>query len=188
LSADRLGDAVAWAVELHGDQTRKGTTIPYVSHLLAVAGLVLEGGGDEVEVIAAVLHDLLEDTAATAEDITARFGSEVTEIVEACTDTTESPKPPWRSRKEAYLAHLADPEAPRGALRVSAADKLHNARSIVAELKSEGDGLWAKFTAGPEEQLWYYQAVTKILTERLPGPLTRELASVVDELERAIIK
>jgi (p)ppGpp synthase/HD superfamily hydrolase len=183
----RFGDAVSWAIELHGDQVRKGTAIPYVSHLLAVAALVLEAGGSEDEAIAAVLHDTLEDTHATAGDIEERFGSEVAQIVVACTDTTESPKPPWRPRKEGYLRHLADPTATTSALLVSAADKLHNARSILAELRRDGDRLWAKFNAGPDDQLWYYRSLVDILSRRLPGPLTDELASVVADLERAII-
>jgi (p)ppGpp synthase/HD superfamily hydrolase len=187
LSAERFGDAVRWAIELHGDQVRKGTAVPYVSHLLAVAALVLEGGGSEDEAIAAVLHDALEDTDATAGDIEERFGSDVAQMVVACTDTTESPKPPWRPRKEAYVRHLADATTTDGALRVAAADKLHNARSILADLRREGDQLWTKFNAGPDEQLWYYRSLVDILSRRLPGPLTDELASVVGELERAII-
>ena len=186
LSAERFGNAVRWAIELHGDQLRKGTAVPYVSHLLAVAALVLEGGGSEDEAIAAVLHDTLEDTDATARDIEDRFGSEVAQIVLACTDTTESPKPPWRPRKEAYVRHLAEPTTTNGALRVAAADKLHNARSILADLRREGDHLWTRFNAGPDDQLWYYRSLVDILSRRLPGPLTDELARVVADLERAI--
>jgi (p)ppGpp synthase/HD superfamily hydrolase len=186
LLSPRFAEAVAWAIELHGDQVRKGTPIPYVSHLLAVAALVLEGGGSEDEAIAAVLHDTLEDTDATARDIEERFGRDVAQIVLACTDTTESPKPPWRPRKEAYLRHLAEEATTDGALLVAAADKLHNARSILADLRRDGDQLWTRFNAGPEDQLWYYRSLVDILSRRLPGPLTDELARVVTDLERAI--
>lgn len=180
--SERFGDAVTWAAELHGDQVRKGTAIPYLSHLLAVASLVFEAGGTEDQAIAAVLHDSLEDTDATAADVERRFGAEVASIVVACSDTTVRPKPPWRERKAAYLAHLEDPATPVEVLRVSAADKLHNARSILADLRSVGDATWDRFNEGVDGQLWYYGRLTEILGRRLPGRLTDELARVVADI------
>jgi (p)ppGpp synthase/HD superfamily hydrolase len=188
LLSARFADALAWAAELHCDQTRKGTAIPYISHLLAVTALVLEHGADEDEAIAALLHDAVEDQGGvpTLAEIRRRFGDRVADIVDVVSDTDVVPKPPWRERKEGYLHHLADPTTPTSALLVSAADKLHNARSILTDLQAEGDQIWSRFNAGPEEQLWYYRSLVDILSSRLPGPLTDELASVVGELEHAI--
>lgn len=159
----------------HGGQTRKGTDIPYVSHLLAVASLVLEAGGDEDMAIAGLLHDTIEDTAVTAEDITSRFGPRVASIVEGCTDTDETPKPPWRPRKERYLAHLRSPETPAEVLVVSRADKLHNARTMLLDHRALGDAFWSRFNAGVEDQRWYLSSLVDVFTERLPGPMTDEL-------------
>ncbi|MEA2826782.1 MAG: hypothetical protein QOG43_1221 [Actinomycetota bacterium] len=185
-NAGRFSDAVAWAAEVHGDQLRKGTHIPYLSHLLAVSSLVLEAGGSEEDAIAALLHDAIEDTDATAADIEERFGPRVAAIVVACSDTTESPKPPWRERKEAYQAHLADPATPTEVLRVSAADKLHNARSILSDYRDIGDELWTRFNAGVDGQLWNYGCLADILGRRLPGPLTDELARTVSALRSEV--
>ena len=166
----------------HGDQTRKGGAIPYVSHLLGVTSLVLEAGGDEDMAIAGLLHDTIEDTAATAAEIENRFGRRVAMIVMGCTDTDEHPKPPWRPRKERYLAHLGSPDTPADVLTVSRADKLHNARTMLLDFRSKGDGFWAPFNAGVEEQLWYLSSLVDIFTDRLPGPMTDELRRVCDEL------
>src|ERR1035438_9577292 len=125
----RMADAVEFAVRAHGDQVRKGTTIPYVSHLLGVAALVLEGGGDEDLAIAGLLHDVLEDTSATAAKVEEAFGPRVAAVVEGCSDTQEKPKPPALERKQLYLEHLEQEDA--DPLPVSLADKLHNARSLL---------------------------------------------------------
>ena len=188
LLGPRFSQALGWAAELHRDQTRKGTTVPYVSHLLAVTALVLEHGADEDEAIAALLHDAVEDQggASTLAEIRRRFGDRVAGIVAAVSDTDMVPKPPWRERKEGYLHHLADATTTTSALLVSAADKLHNARSILTDLTADGDQIWTRFNAGPDEQLWYYHSLVDILSSRLPGELTDELARVVAELERAI--
>jgi (p)ppGpp synthase/HD superfamily hydrolase len=178
----RFADAVSFAIRAHGAQTRKGGDIPYVSHVLAVASLVLEAGGDEDMAIAGLLHDTIEDTAATAAEIEDRFGRRVAMIVVGCTDTDEHPKPPWRPRKERYLAHLRSPDTPADVLTVSRADKLHNARCMLLDFRSKGDGFWARFNAGVEEQLWYLSSLVDIFTERLPGPMTDELRRVRDEL------
>ena len=180
----RFEDALAYASRLHADQVRKQTDIPYVSHLLAVCALVLEDGGDEDEAIAALLHDAVEDQggALTLAEIRRRFGERVADIVDGCSDTDEMPKPPWRRRKEAYLAHLADPATPESVLRVSCADKLHNARSVLAERHVLGDIVWDRFNAPKDEQLWYYRAIVEVMRTRFPGRLTDELGDVVQRL------
>ena len=170
----------------HGDQTRKGGDIPYVSHLLGVASLVLEAGGDEDMAIAGLLHDTVEDTATTAADIGDRFGRRVAMIVVGCTDTDEHPKPPWRPRKERYIAHLLAPSTPRDVLAVSLADKLHNARSLLTDYRHLGEEVARRFNAGPEDQLWYFQTLAGIFQARIPGPLATELRLTVDNLREQI--
>jgi (p)ppGpp synthase/HD superfamily hydrolase len=179
--AERFDRALLYASRLHRDQTRKGTGIPYITHLLAVASIVGENGGTEDEVISALLHDAPEDQGgeATLEDIRARFGDEVAEIVDGCTDTYEYPKPPWRERKERYLAHLAS--APDSVRLVSSADKLHNARAVLSDYRELGEDLWARFNGGKEGTLWYYRAIVDAV--RGDGPVIEELDRVVTELE-----
>jgi (p)ppGpp synthase/HD superfamily hydrolase len=180
----RFADAIAFATAVHRDQVRKQTTIPYVSHLLAVASLVLDQGGDEAEAIAALLHDTLEDhpDKTSAEDIQARFGRKVSDIVVACSDATSHPKPPWQARKDAYLAHLETAGA--DVLRVSLADKLHNARAIVADLRVAGPAVWDRFGAGRDQQLWYYRSLLDVFRRRADSPLVTELEVAVAEMER----
>ena len=178
----RFVDAVAFAIKAHGDQSRKGGTVPYVAHLLGVASLVLEAGGDEEMAIAGLLHDTIEDTDTSAEEIAAAFGRRVATIVEGCTDTDVMPKPPWRARKERYIARLRAPETSTDVLVVSRADKLHNARSLLQDYRNIGDELWSRFNEGPEQQLWYYRTLTDIFTQRIPGAMTDELRRVVDDL------
>jgi hypothetical protein len=155
----RFQDALGYAAGLHAEQTRKGTKVPYVSHLLAVSALVLEAGGDEDEAIAALLHDAIEDQGGdrTREAIRQRFGERVTRIVDGCTDTDLIPKPPWRERKEQYVAHVR--HAPPDVRRVSVADKLHNARTILADLRREGPSTFDRFKGGRDGTLWYYRAL-----------------------------
>ena len=179
--SSRFVDALAFAIEAHGDQTRKGGTVPYVAHLLGVASLVLEAEGDEEMAIAGLLHDTVEDTGTTVEQITAAFGPRVATIVEGCTDTDVMPKPPWRGRKERYIAHLGAPTTSTDVLVVSRADKLHNARSMLQDYRDIGDRLWSRFKEGPEQQLWYYRTLTDIYAARIPGAMTDELRRVVDE-------
>ena len=179
----RLSDAAAVAFCIHAGQLRKGTATPYVSHLLAVAAIVLEHDGNEEQACAALLHDALEDGGAAWEEvILERFGPVVAGIVRACTDADTLPKPPWRARKEAYLAHL-EAEGP-DALLVSAADKLHNARAIVSDLRTHGAGMFGRFNAGQEGTLWYYGALAEVFARRLPGPLARELTDAVAQMQR----
>ena len=175
-------EALAFAAEKHRTQPRKGTTIPYISHLLRVAALVLEDGGSETEAIAGLLHDVVEDQggAPVVEEVGVRFGDEVARIVEACSDTDQVPKPPWRKRKQDYLAHLehADPSV----LRVSLADKVHNARAVLADYRAVGDELWSRFNAGREDQVWYYNELGLIFRRHASGPLVDELERIVREL------
>ena len=180
----KFEEALEYAARVHRDQTRKGTRIPYVTHLLAVAAIVGENGGTENEVVAALLHDAPEDQGGEArlEDIRERFGDEVVGIVAGNTDTFEDPKPPWRERKEAYLARIArEPDPVR---LVSAADKLHNARSVLADLRTMGDALWARFNGGKEGTLWYHRALVKALATAGTNAVVEELDRVVGELER----
>jgi len=180
----RFEEALPYAAQLHRDQVRKGTGVPYVSHLLAVAGIVLEHGGNEDEAIAALLHDAVEDQggAPTLHAIRQRFGDTVAAIVEGCTDTDEMPKPPWRPRKEAYIAHVAS--ASPSVRLVSAADKLHNARTILADYRRHGDAVWDRFSGGKDGTLWYYRALVEAYRPHGVTPLVGELERVVGELER----
>lgn len=184
LLSERFDRALLYASTVHGGQTRKGTSIPYLAHLLAVASIVLEHGGSEDEAIAALLHDAPEDQGGKRrlDHIRARFGDAVADIVAQCSDTFEHPKPDWRTRKERYVAHVA--AASPSARLVSAADKLHNARAILADLRVGGDAVFARFTAGKAETLWYYQAMVQALRATGDSPLVQELARTVDELVR----
>lgn len=181
----RFEEALSWVTRKHASQVRKDTAIPYVSHLFAVASLVLEHGGGEDEAIAALCHDAVEDQggAPVRDEIRGLFGEAVAAIVDGCTDTDVIPKPPWRARKEAYVAHLRDAPAP--VLLVSVADKLHNARSILLDYRTLGEALWPRFSGGREGTLWYYRAlVDAYRAAGAPRALVDELARVVGELER----
>jgi (p)ppGpp synthase/HD superfamily hydrolase len=178
----RFQEALVYASRLHAGQTRKGTQIPYISHLLAVAAIVLEEGGDEDQAIAALLHDAVEDQGGreTLYAIRSRFGEKVADLVDKLTDAYEIPKPPWRERKERYLNHLIT--APPEVLRISLADKLHNARSTLADLRRDGPATWERFRGGKDGSLWYYQSLVEFFEEGAPGSLTWELARVVEEI------
>lgn len=182
--SNRFEEALTFAVRLHSGQYRKGKEVPYIAHLLAVAGLVLEQGGDEDEAIAALLHDSIEDRGdkVSLEEIRQRFGNEVADIVEGCSDATTFPKPPWRERKEAYIAHVRDASASERL--VSVADKLHNARSILADYRALGEAVWVRFNGGKEGTLWYYRALVEAFQALGPTPLVEELERVVEEIER----
>ncbi len=183
--SERFARALAYMVELHARQARKSTRIPYIGHLLSVAGLVLDDGGGEDEAIAALLHDAVEDQGGeeTLAAIAQNFGPRVAEIVLACSDTSVTPKPPWRPRKEAYLAHLKTTTAE--ARRVSLADKLHNARAILADYRVLGEDLWQRFNAPRDDTLWYYRALVNTLSEAgIDSPMLYELSRVVAEIEQ----
>jgi (p)ppGpp synthase/HD superfamily hydrolase len=181
----KFDEALDYAHDLHRTQVRKGPgNIPYVAHLMSVSALVLEAGGSETQAIAALLHDGPEDRggAETLSEIERRFGSEVAAIVDACSDTMETPKPPWRERKLGYVAHLAD--ASEDALLVSLADKVHNARAIVSDQRVEGDRIWERFSRD-SDQGWYYGALLEAFRARMPGhPLVVELELAVAELQK----
>jgi (p)ppGpp synthase/HD superfamily hydrolase len=185
----RFLKALSFATRLHAGHFRKGTAIPYVSHLLAVTSLVLEHGGSETEACAAMLHDAIEDRSTTAGGATKLraairrvFGPQVLGIVEDCTDTDIEPKPPWKARKQAYLAHLDT--ASRSALLVSCADKLHNARCILSDFKNHGNAVWKRFSTGKKAQIWYYRSLARCYTRRIPGPMATELMHTVGRISR----
>jgi (p)ppGpp synthase/HD superfamily hydrolase len=184
----RFSEAVRWAALLHADQSRKGTRIAYVSHLLAVASLVLEDGGTEEEAIAGLLHDAIEDINTPEAEIRARFGQPVAAIVVASGEAPGSKRDAgdWERRKRAYLHHLEHDELSESALRVTAADKLHNARSILTDLREHGPAIWTRFNADADAQSWYYGELARVLAMRHDGPLTRELARVAAELQGEI--
>jgi (p)ppGpp synthase/HD superfamily hydrolase len=163
--SSRLARALRGALKAHGAPTRKGTTIPYVSHLLAVASLVLDYGGSEDPVVAALRHATVEDCGVSYAQLRRQFGAPVARIVKDCTDAETFPKPPWKARKQRYIDHLRRAHHP-SALRVSAADKLHNARAIVHDVKHHGQAVWKRFHAAPAEILWYYQSLCAIFRRR----------------------
>ncbi len=179
-------EALQVALASHKHHLRKGTQIPYVSHLLAVANIVLDYGGDEDEAISALLHDSVEDCGVDPEEIRKRFGDKAANIVVACSDSLEKDpknKASWRLRKEAYLGHLET--APSSVLLVSAADKLHNARSIVKDLREVGRAVWARFKGDEDGTLWYYNSLVEIFTKRGEHQmLVDELTRTVAELQR----
>lgn len=173
----RFDEAVALAVDSFRYMRRKGKSAPYVTHLLAVCALVGQAGGDEDQMIAAVLHDYLEDVkSGSFEELERRFGRRVADLVLGLSDTVEHPKPPWRPRKEAYLAHLTD--APAELKLVSAADKLHNARSILRDQR-QGVDVFSRFTGKKDGTLWYYREVVEALATGWSSPLLDELTEVV---------
>lgn len=186
-----LADAFSIAADWHSTQKRKGTSIPYVSHLMSVSALVMEHGGDPEQVVAALLHDSLEDSECAEEAsqrkeaIRRQFGDRVVHIVECCTDGTpgsDGLKAEWLARKQLYLKHLDAVDV--DVLLVSAADKLHNARAILSDLRLIGDEVFNRFNAGKDGSLWYYRELARIFNSRLPGPLSAELdrtvASMID--------
>ena len=186
----KFAKAFTFAADLHVQQKRKGTNIPYIAHLMAVATLVLEHGGTEDHAIAALLHDSIEDQGeyfaggadGLRQEISREYGTAVLSIVEACTDADTIPKPPWRERKEAYIAHIRT--APADVLIVSCADKLHNARAILSDYRAIGDALWQRFTAGRDGTLWYYQALVDGFqaNPKTPHSLVSELADTVSNI------
>lgn len=179
----RFEHALLFATRKHDGQTRKGTAVPYVAHLLSVAGLVLEAGGDEDLVIAALLHDVVEDCggAPMLRQVRRRFGERVAHVVDGCTDTDLDPKPPWRQRKEDYLKHLRTADA--DVRLVSAADKLHNARSVLADYREIGDRVWERFRGKRDGTLWYYRALLDEFRRQKTNPLINQLERVILELE-----
>jgi (p)ppGpp synthase/HD superfamily hydrolase len=180
-------EAVQYAAEKHATQTRKASDIPYLGHLLSVAGLVIEADGTETQAIAALLHDAAEDQGGeeTLAEIREKFGDDVADIVDECSDTFETPKPPWRERKERYVDHLS--EASDAAILVSLADKLHNARAILRDYREVGDQLWQRFSVqDPQLHLWYYRSLLDVYAQRVDNWMVDELREVIDKLEQGI--
>jgi (p)ppGpp synthase/HD superfamily hydrolase len=180
--SNRFDEALVYASRLHKNQKRKGSGIPYLSHLLGVTALVIEDGGDEDAAIAALLHDAVEDQGGVKvlNEINSRFGERVANIVEGCTDAFTFPKPAWKTRKEQYLARLknAGPEI----IQVSLADKIHNASTTLRDLQKNGKVVWTRFNGGRESTLWYYQALVDVFEEKTTSILLRELKRLVKEL------
>ena len=175
--------AFQFAADKHAGQTRKASTIPYIAHLMAVASLVLEAGGDEDLAIAALLHDVVEDCggAPMLNEVRRRFGKRVASVVEGCSDADGYPKPPWRERKQGYIRRLRNAGA--DTRLVSAADKLNNVRSILTDYREIGQAVWPRFQGGRDGTLWYYRALCDQFLRRKPNRLTREFALAVRELE-----
>jgi len=183
----RFTEALRIAAELHAGQRRKASGAPYVSHVLAVASIVIENGGSEDEAIAALLHDAAEDCGGqrTLDIIRQQFGESVANIVLGCSDTTESPKPPWRMRKEQYLRHLET--ADHSVQLVAIADKLHNLRSTLREHEVQGDRFWRYFRSGREGMLWYFGELVRIFrSSTVPRPLFLELERTWLELKARV--
>lgn len=198
LLSSKFTEALLYTSELHARQRRKGGQIPFLAHLLGVTSIVLEDGGDEEEGISALLHDAVEDhprDGRTEREILERFGARVHRIVMGCTDTypglprTAAGKAQWEARKQMYIDHLRH-EASPDVLRVAAADKLYNARSIINDMRVVGDEVWARFSVPRDKSLWYYREVTAALREatRDRSRLVRELAAIVDAMERGVTR
>jgi GTP pyrophosphokinase len=178
--------AFVFAAEKHKGQTRKASSIPYIAHLMGVASLVLEAGGDEDLAIAALLHDVVEDCGGVPrlKEVRRRFGTRVAKVVDGCTDAYTDPKPPWRERKETYIARLRDEDS--DTRLVSAADKLNNVRSIVSDYRAIGESVWSRFNGGREGTLWYYRSLRDEFLRDRPNRITRDLALAVSELESLV--
>ena len=183
MKSEKILEAIRFSFEVHSNQYRKGTQIPYISHPLAVASLVLDNGGTETEFIAALLHDAVEDGNGeiTAKEIKEKFSDEVENIVKDCSDTDIKPKPPWRERKMLHIKHASI--ASDSAKLVMAADKLHNIRSIISDYKIHGEDLWQRFNAPKEDILWYYRSMINALICGKTKLILRELRRLINELE-----
>jgi (p)ppGpp synthase/HD superfamily hydrolase len=175
--------AFQFAAQKHQGQVRKASSIPYIAHLMGVASLVLEAGGDEDLAIAALLHDVVEDCggAPVLKEVGRRFGKRVAHVVDGCTDADTYPKPPWRERKENYISHLKKADA--DTRLVSAADKLNNVRSILSDYRVIGESVWSRFNGGREGTLWYYRTLRDVFLRRPRNRITKDLELAVSELE-----
>ena len=175
--------ALIYATRIHGGKLRKKTRIPYIAHILGVAAIAMEYGANETEAIAALLHDAVEDCggAKRLRDIELKFGKDVARIVEGCTDTHQTPKPPWLERKKTYVEHVRHASMP--IKLVSASDKLHNVRAILMDYRKEGERLWSRFNGGKQGALWYYRALVNAFSGKRMQPLLQELDRTVTELE-----
>lgn len=181
----RFNDALGFAARLHATQTRKGSGTPYIGHLLAVAAIAIDAGADEDEAIAALLHDAVEDQGGkpTLRRIRRRYGNRVARIVKGCTDAFRTPKPPWCERKTTFIARLG--VASPSVRLIVAADKLHNARAVLADLSERGDDVWPRFNTGRDGTLWYYRAVANAL-HRAGDPTDARFAALLAELDQTV--
>ena len=178
----KFEQALIYATQLHANQTRKVDKIPYISHLMSVSALILEAGGTEDEAIAGLLHDAIEDQGgqATREEIREKFGETVVEIVDGCTETDITPKPPWKQRKIDYIENISN--GSDSVKLVSLADKLHNARSLLVGYRNKGDKLWDYFNGTKEDKLWFYRELLKVYQQGNVNFMTVELERILDEL------
>jgi (p)ppGpp synthase/HD superfamily hydrolase len=178
--SEKFEEALVYATRLHCNQARKKTGVPYVAHILGVTAIAMDYGANEIEAIGALLHDTVEDCggAERLRDIRKKFGNEVAHIVDGCTDTDQTPKPPWLERKKAYIAHLKDSDS--ATRLVSASDKLHNTRSILAELRRRGQSVFQKFNGKKDGTLWYYRTLVTAFRE------FGDHQDLIDELDRVV--
>jgi len=176
----KFEQALVYATRIHGGQLRKKTQIPYIAHIMGVAAIAMEYGANETEAVGALLHDAVEDCggAKRLRDIERRFGRSVARIVDGCTDTDQTPKPPWLTRKKDYIAHLK--HAPTSTQLVSASDKLHNVRAILMNYRTDGEKLWDRFQGGKEGTLWYYAALLEAFSK------SEKLAPLLTEIDRTL--
>jgi len=183
----KFEQALHYAVLVHAGQLRKETEIPYLAHLLGVASIALEYGANEEEAIGALLHDAGEDAGGDGRiaDIRQRFGDAVADIVQGCTDAVTMPKPPWKARKEEYIAHVVTASA--SVRLVSTSDKLHNARAILRDYRRIGETVWSRFNGGKEGTLWYYRSLVTAFQQAERNELNEELDRVVGELEQLAV-
>jgi (p)ppGpp synthase/HD superfamily hydrolase len=181
---ERFEVALLYACQLHADQKRKQSSVPYIAHLLGVTSIVLEDGGSEDEAIAALLHDAVEDQGGlhTLDEIRAKFGAHVADIVLAVSDSYSVPKLPWRARKTAYIKSIEN--APPSAVRVSLADKVYNAHSTLQDVRAHGDAAWEKFNGGKEGTIWYYDELIAAFQAHGPSLLLDELSRLVAEINK----
>jgi (p)ppGpp synthase/HD superfamily hydrolase len=190
LRAKKLGQrfqkAMLFAAQKHAGQARKASTIPYIAHLMGVASLVLEAGGDQDLAIAALLHDVVEDCGGEKmlKEVRRRFGARVATIVDGCTDAYGIPKPEWHGRKQAYIRRLKKEGS--DTRLVSAADKLNNLRSILSDYREIGESVWSRFNGGRDGTVWYYRTLLDEFMRDKPNRITRDLDLAVNELEALV--
>ena len=181
---NKLDRAFSYAHEVHDGQFKKGTSVPYLGHLMGVSSIVLGDGGGEDEAVAALLHDAAEDHGGRArlDDIRSRFGDEVARIVEDCTDSWDTPKPSWLARKQAYIQRARTLPSP--SLRVSIADKVHNTYGILRDLRNIGEKVWERYDVSPDDVLAYYESLVRAYREAGGGRLVDELERIVRGIQR----
>jgi (p)ppGpp synthase/HD superfamily hydrolase len=185
--SEKFQEALIYAMRAHGDQMRKKTGIPFIAHILGVVAIAMEYGANETEAIAALLHDTVEDCggADRLRDVREKFGDDVAGIVDGCTDTYEKPKPPWLERKRVYIEHLKESDS--STRLVSASDKLHNTRAILAELRRHGPDVFERFSGKIDGTLWYYRTLVPTFQQHGDHPdLIDELDRVVTEIEKLV--